>query len=87
MEMVILMRMKIFMATCAFFLKAVNDGNYPSPPARNLYFLTKGKPQRKEVLDFFKWVLTDGQNFVSVAGYVPLTKKCFSQTSLKKLGK
>jgi phosphate transport system substrate-binding protein len=66
------------------FLKAVNDGNYPSPPARNLYFLTKGKTQKKEVLDFFKWVLTDGQRYVSVAGYVPLPKNAVA-VQLKKL--
>ena len=68
------------------FLKAVNDGNYPSPPARNLYFLTKGKTQRKEILDFFNWVLTDGQQFVNVAGYVPLSKGLLSD-QLKKLAK
>ena len=55
------------------FLKAVNDGSFPSPPARQLYFLTKGKTQKKEILDFFKWVLTDGQKLVDAAGYVPLT--------------
>lgn len=66
------------------FLKAVNDGNYPSPPARNLYFLTKGKTQKKEVLDFFRWVLADGQQFVNVAGYVPLPKNVIEE-QLKKL--
>jgi phosphate transport system substrate-binding protein len=68
------------------FLKAVNDGNYPSPPARNLYFLTKGKPQKKEVVDFFKWVLADGQKFVNVAGYVPLPENVLSE-QLKKISK
>ncbi|MBS1729909.1 MAG: PstS family phosphate ABC transporter substrate-binding protein [Bacteroidetes bacterium] len=68
------------------FLKAVNDGNYPSPPARNLYFITKGKPQRKEITDFFKWVLSNGQAFVNVAGYVPLPKAVIAD-QLKKLAK
>ncbi len=54
------------------FLQAVNDGKYPAPPARELYFITKGKPAKKEILDFFHWVLTDGQQFVKSAGYVPL---------------
>ena len=67
------------------FLKAVNDGKYPSPPARNLYFITKGKTNKKEILDFFKWVLTDGQQFVSVAGYVALPKSTV-QDQIKKLG-
>jgi phosphate transport system substrate-binding protein len=57
------------------FEKAVNDGKYPSPPTRNLYFLLKaGKPQPKEVFDFFQWVLSDGQKFLAQAGYVPLPK-------------
>ncbi|HWB28580.1 MAG TPA: substrate-binding domain-containing protein [Chitinophagaceae bacterium] len=66
------------------FLKAVNDGKFPSPPARSLYFLTKGKTQKKEVLDFFKWVLTDGQKLVDAAGYVPLPKAVINE-QLKKL--
>jgi phosphate transport system substrate-binding protein len=54
------------------FLDAVNAGRFPSPPARDLYFITKGRPQRQEILDFFKWVLTDGQKLVHRDGYVPL---------------
>jgi phosphate transport system substrate-binding protein len=65
------------------FLQAVNDGNFPSPPARNLYFLTKGKTQKKELLDFFKWVLTDGQEFVHVAGYVPLPESTLNEQAQK----
>ncbi len=68
------------------FLKAVNDGTYPSPPARNLYFITKGKTNRKEILDFFSWVLTTGQQFVSPAGYVALPKGVIGD-QVKKLGK
>src|SRR3954447_9120215 len=61
------------------FLKAVNDGKYPAPPARDLYFITKGKPAKKEVLDFFNWVLTDGQQLVQSAGYVPLPQSVISE--------
>lgn len=68
------------------FLKAVNDGNYPSPPARNLYFITKGKTNKKEIIDFFQWVLTEGQKYVYVAGYVPLNKGIIGQ-QIAKLGK
>lgn len=67
------------------FEKAVNDGKYPSPPSRNLYFLLKGgKGPKREVVDFFQWVLTDGQKFLMQAGYVPLPNKDL-QNSLKKL--
>ncbi|HXL54791.1 MAG TPA: PstS family phosphate ABC transporter substrate-binding protein [Chitinophagaceae bacterium] len=67
------------------FEKAVNDGKYPSPPVRNLYFLVKaGKAAPKEVLDFFQWVLTEGQKYLAQAGYVPLPKGDLAG-SLKKL--
>lgn len=51
---------------------AIKDGRYPSPPARELYFVSKGRPQNQVVLEFLKWVLADGQNFVKEAGYVTL---------------
>ncbi|HTN39173.1 MAG TPA: substrate-binding domain-containing protein [Arachidicoccus sp.] len=54
-------------------LNAISDGRYPSPPARDLYFITKGKPTDPDVISFLKWVLTDGQKYVKAAGYVPLT--------------
>ncbi|ANI90796.1 phosphate ABC transporter substrate-binding protein [Arachidicoccus ginsenosidimutans] len=56
-------------------LAAIADGRYPSPPARDLYFLTKGKPTNPQIIDFLKWVLTDGQQYVKAAGYVPLPKE------------
>ncbi len=52
---------------------AIISGVYPSPPARDLYFVAKGKPQKKEVLAFIEWILTKGQAYVSKAGYVPLS--------------
>jgi phosphate transport system substrate-binding protein len=53
-------------------LKSIADGIYPSPPARELYFVSKGKPAKQQVLDFIEWTLTDGQKFVAEAGYVPI---------------
>jgi len=55
-------------------INAITTGKYPSPPARELYFVTKGKPQKKVVVEFIKWVLTDGQKFVHDAGYITLSK-------------
>jgi phosphate transport system substrate-binding protein len=54
--------------------KAIADGKYPSPPARNLGFLFKGKPAKKELIAFVKYVLTDGQKFVDENGYIALSK-------------
>ncbi len=35
------------------FLSAVNTGEFPSPPARDLYFITKGRPKNPAILIFF----------------------------------
>jgi phosphate transport system substrate-binding protein len=53
-------------------MTAIKDGIYPTPPARDLYFVSKGKPEKKEVKEFIKWILTDGQSYVKEAGYVRL---------------
>ncbi len=53
--------------------KAIRDRIYPSPPSRDLYFVSKGKPKNEVVKEFLKWILTDGQKFVSKAGYVELS--------------
>jgi phosphate transport system substrate-binding protein len=54
-------------------MKAINDGKYPSPPARDLYLVSKGKPADKLVVAFLKWVITEGQRFVPEAGYILVT--------------
>lgn len=69
--------------TKAKAIEAVATNRYPSPPARELYLVTKGKPSGI-VLEFIQWVLTDGQQFVSEAGYIQLTEGQL-QESLKKL--
>ena len=53
-------------------MKAINDGRYPSPPARDLYLVSGGKPTNKLVLNFLQWLLSDGQKFVNEAGYVTI---------------
>lgn len=65
-------------------LAAIADGRYPAPPARDLYFITKGKPTDPRIIQFLTWVLTDGQQYVKAAGYVPLPKAVIEQ-QLKKL--
>ena len=63
---------------------AVINGHYPSPPVRDLYFVCKQKPTNQTILDYFKWVLTDGQKFINDAGYVPLPDDVIRE-QLKKL--
>lgn len=55
-------------------LKAIAADVYPHPPARELYFVAKGKPQKKAVLDFIEWTLTEGQKYVKEAGYVNINQ-------------
>jgi len=61
-----------FYDTMKSVMAAIAVGKYPSPPARELYLVSKGQPQREIVIAFLKWILTDGQQFVTEAGYVPL---------------
>jgi phosphate transport system substrate-binding protein len=53
-------------------LAAVASGDYPSPPARDLYVITLHQPDGA-VLDFLTWILNDGQAYVADAGYVQLS--------------
>ncbi len=52
---------------------AIADGRYPSPPARELYFVSNGKPKNEAVTVFLKWVLTEGQKYVAETGYIQLS--------------
>jgi phosphate transport system substrate-binding protein len=54
-------------------IDAVATGRYPSPPARALNLVTKGKPSGL-VQAFLLWTLTDGQKFIDSAGYIALPK-------------
>jgi phosphate transport system substrate-binding protein len=61
-----------FYAAKTDVMAAIADGRYPSPPARTLNLVTKGKPSGI-TLAFIQWTLTDGQAFVESTGYIPLT--------------
>lgn len=60
-------------------LAAIAAGKYPSPPARDLYLVSKGKPEKQATLDFLKWIITKGQAFVPEAGYVPLNNTTLNE--------
>jgi phosphate transport system substrate-binding protein len=62
---------------------AVANGIYPSPPSRFENLATKGKPNGV-TLAFIEWILTDGQQYLEAAGYVPLTAEQQAE-SLAKL--
>ncbi|MBN1658537.1 MAG: substrate-binding domain-containing protein [Anaerolineae bacterium] len=50
---------------------AVGTNAYPSPPARDLNVVTRGKPEGLTAA-FIRWILTDGQAYVDEAGYITL---------------
>jgi len=56
-------------------IAAIAAEKYPCPPARDLFFVTKGKPTNKITIEFIKYVLTQGQQYVHELGYIRLTDK------------
>lgn len=64
-------------------VRAVANDSYPSPPARFENLATKNKPTGL-TLAFIQWILTDGQQYLTQAGYVPLTPEQQAE-SLAKL--
>ena len=65
-------------------IQAVASGIYPSPPARDLYLMTKDGFKGVTKV-FIQWILTDGQKYVDENGYIQLTKTQVNE-ALKKLG-
>ncbi|MCJ7569112.1 MAG: substrate-binding domain-containing protein [Anaerolineales bacterium] len=55
-------------------LLAVSTDRYPSPPARDLYLVTLGKPTGLTSI-FIRWTLTDGQQYVGEVGYISVAKE------------
>ena len=73
-----------FYNTLDDLVDAIATGKYPSPPSRDLYFVTSGKPVKKELVEFIKWSLTEGQKYVFDSGYVNLSKEKLA-TGLEKI--
>lgn len=67
-------------------INAIASGKYPSPPSRELYLVSNGKPAKDVVLKFLDWILKDGQKYVNEAGYISLSKERIAQ-ELKKVEK
>jgi phosphate transport system substrate-binding protein len=66
-------------------IKAVLSGVYPSPPARDLYLITKER-FKEPSKTFVLWILTEGQKYVNEVGYIKIAPKQIAE-SLKKLEK
>jgi len=57
---------------------AIATGAFPTPPAMDLFLVTKGPPTGA-TLAFIVWILTDGQQYVPKAGLVSLSSSALSQ--------
>jgi len=73
-----------FYSTRDELTQAIAKNIYPSPPARELYFVTKGTPQKRVLVEFIKWVLTKGQKYVPETGYICLSSERLAE-GLEKL--
>jgi phosphate transport system substrate-binding protein len=60
-------------------MAAIEAGRYPSPPARELYLISNGKPESKVVTSFLEFILHKGQDYVAEAGYVGLSRHRIGQ--------
>lgn len=71
-----------FYATVDQLMNAIAKGVYPSPPARNLFLVTNGKPTKPALVEFLKYALTEGQKWAAETGYVKLSaEKCKEELS------
>jgi phosphate transport system substrate-binding protein len=66
---------ELFYETKDSLIKAISENRYPSPPARDLYLVSKGIPEKPEVVEFIKYILTEGQKHNVPAGYISLPKE------------
>ena len=64
-----------FYGTSNQLIKAIAEGRYPSPPARDLYLVSNGKPTNPVVIAFLKFILTEGQKYNVPNGYISLPKE------------
>jgi phosphate transport system substrate-binding protein len=72
-----------FYGTLDEIVEAIRTGKYPSPPARDLNLVTKGKPTGI-VNDFIKWTLIEGQQYIPEQGYIVLPQSIINE-GLKKV--
>lgn len=64
--------------------QAIASGKFPSPPARPLFLVFKGKPQDGAAKEFVRWILNEGQKYVQETGYVKLPESML-QSELNKV--
>lgn len=66
---------ELFYNTKDEVIAAIVDGRYPSPPARDLYLVANGIPEKPEVVAFLEFILTEGQQYNVPIGYISLPQE------------
>jgi phosphate transport system substrate-binding protein len=72
-----------FYGSLETIMNAIQTNKYPSPPARDLYLVSKGKPTDLVVIAFLNWILSEGQKFVNEGGYVQLPDEKINNEKIK----
>lgn len=72
-----------FYETAEKLIQAINEGRYPSPPARDLYLVTNEKPSKPEVIAFLEYVLSEGQKYAGETGYISLSEEKLKEEAAK----
>lgn len=74
---------EFFYETKDALIQAIASNHYPSPPARELYIVSKNISAKVEVISFLEFILTKGQEFNIPTGYINIDKdKIESQLDL-----
>ena len=63
-----------FYDTMESFVEAIAADRYPSPPARDLYLVTRGVPTSPVVIAFLEYVLSEGQRLTVPSGYIGVSQ-------------
>ena len=56
-------------------INAIAADKFPSPPARDLYLVTKDVPKDPAIVAFLKYILTEGQQHNVSVGYITLSEE------------
>ena len=63
-------------------IQSITAGIYPSPPARDLYLMTKNS-FKGQAAQFVQWILTDGQKYVNEVGYIRISEQQIKEAKEK----
>lgn len=66
---------ELFYDTKDKMIEAIMLDRYPSPPARDLYLVANGVPEKPEVKAFLQFILTEGQQYNVPVGYIGLSEE------------